>query len=155
VCEFPQQRRPSQSRRPSAGLSNCSLIAARSSAAWTSSSQAASCCWRNASNNSCSLAGVPRLRLLALQSIGWSLRSSRKPLQCRISLGSLATICAVLAIHSASPTDVRPNFITCNRGLIFTLSLWIRFWIFYGQPSQSLEKKRRVDSFVRAPNMTG
>jgi hypothetical protein len=27
-------------------------------------------------------------------------------------------ICAVRAMHTASPTDVPPNFITCNRGFI-------------------------------------
>jgi hypothetical protein len=29
-----------------------------------------------------------------------------------------AIICAVLAMQSASPTEVPPNFITCSRGFI-------------------------------------
>jgi hypothetical protein len=35
-----------------------------------------------------------------------------------LSLAALATICAVRAIHVASPTDVPPNFITCSAELI-------------------------------------
>ena len=31
-----------------------------------------------------------------------------------------AMICAVLAIHNASPTDVPPNFITCNCAFMFS-----------------------------------
>jgi hypothetical protein len=34
------------------------------------------------------------------------------------SFAAFAIICAVLAIHDASPTDVPPNFITCSRGFI-------------------------------------
>jgi len=30
-------------------------------------------------------------------------------------LAAAATICAALAMHEASPTDVPPNFMTCKR----------------------------------------
>jgi hypothetical protein len=35
-----------------------------------------------------------------------------------LSVAAFAIICAVLAMHDASPTDVPPNFITCSRGFI-------------------------------------
>jgi len=111
---------PSHSRRPSASTSSIfRRMRACSSCRGIKLVSVASCCCRSASTTAAASPAFPVCAFFAA-----SISRFVTPLIAEttttqlFSLAACAIICAVRAMHEASPTDVPPNFITCNLGFI-------------------------------------